>query len=405
MLFRQNVSDTGQDNQFILLLVTAGSAALFFLVMLAGLRRSHVRYPSAVVSSLEPSPLQSQKLPIHTIKEVKESKTEAEVKEKRSEAKGGKVESKERKVEAKEEKAEAKEPVVTGIRGGAGAALVRADGLANVWEALYDGANPCEVFLDVFREAKQLYDNESRFPYTESKLGGEFGFFSWARHKGVRAGFEERFQQCLPANVNESMKVAIQLLTDKGSLWDLARSNTHSFNNYFLRLLRVRNIKIYREVVEAVYKVKFIEGSIVLYRRDSRAPFDIFHEGFKLKNSPNRPEARKLHYVNPVTRDYGISFSKYDPPLRFGNFVYTIVLPKNHNLLLVDIVGSPRNLLQLTSERIRLGEVNSLDNIPACYIQHCIEKRPGHADHRTINPHFSSETVLTPRSFRYRGCY
>lgn len=271
-----------------------------------------------------------------------------------------------------------------------------------------DRANLLTLQLS-FREAKDIFSSENRRPYGKSKLGGTFGLFSPFRHNSFpteAAKTEEKLSTC--TSIDEAKDHIINLLKNEGSLWDFNKGFNHSFNNYLLTSLRYKNTSAYREIIERTYGVAFVTGKIILYRRDTRDVMTIFKEGFQLKVSCNSYWARKLNYANPATYSYGVSFSKKIPPTHYGasGFYYCIDLPENHNLLLVDIVKSPRNAGKLTQYHLNLEEVNSLDDIPAAFVRSCISQNTiGFFQTERKNENFSPTTQIRQQDRSFRGCY
>lgn len=260
-------------------------------------------------------------------------------------------------------------------------------------------------------EANSIYKKETRLPYTQSKLVGQFGFLSMFRHD--TAAGDDFNKAIINFNTeNPAKQYVIRYLQTYGSLWDAQKGFNHSFANYFLTCLRHENIDAYRDIVGKAYGVKFISGEILLYRRDTRLHNVIFREGFELKESYNTYDTRKSNYAETVTMSYGVSLSKKIPPKGYGdpNGYYIIKLGEKHNFLLIDIVESPRNKHKLTPERINLQEVNSLDNIPPEAIAAHIDTSKRFfffvpMSIKTENKRFAENIIHDPKRHKKMGCY
>lgn len=256
------------------------------------------------------------------------------------------------------------------------------------------------ILIAAYHDAKETYCSEDRAPYGESKLGGRFGLFSWLRHKEPPPKeFEEKLNTC--SSDAEAEFLIFDLLRKRGSLWDHYKSNNHSFTNYFLTYLRRQGVDDYRRIVGAAYGVAFIEGKVVLYRRDTRDCNVIFRDGFKLKDDWNSYSTRKYRYVRPVTEAYGVSLAKKIPPSRFGDGYFVMCFPEGHDFLLGDIVKSPVNRTMLDEERISLEEVNAFDDIP----NWCIREWVGEDGRVVKNAAFSPVKKVECDRLVFRGCY
>jgi len=280
-------------------------------------------------------------------------------------------------------------------------------------------ANSLLTIQSAFSEAKTIYSSEIRIPFSKSKLGGKFGLFSALRHNKLskEAVIAEKALFICKDNAKAKNHI-IKLLKDKGSLWDMWESENHSFNNYLLTCLRYHNINGYREIVGNIYGITFISGEITLYRRDSRYPSAIFKDGFRLREQSNTDSTRKIHYANPTTYSYGVSFSKKIPPScynhdTFGESYYTVYLPPDHDFLLIDITKSPRNQQNLTQHQRDLEEVNSMDDIPAAFVKSYISKYRATFLPKTNkdgvfigqNENFAPTTQIRRQDRSFRGCY
>ena len=267
--------------------------------------------------------------------------------------------------------------------------------------------------IDAFGAAKILYSEESkrnRPSSTISTLGIKFGYFSRLRYrKGSKLSkIEEEIEGKLRPAIEENKQLdykkikneLIKTLICRGSLWD-GKSTNHLFTNYFLLCLRRVNINGYRKLVGEAYGISFISEEIKLNRRDQRATDIIYREGFQLQEADNLPSTRKSCYASLITGSHGISLSKVSPPEQYGHFFYEVNLPKDHDLLLIDILASPRNQGLATEDRLLLQEVNSLDDIPYQYVRCCWI-----ANNKvwTFNTGFSSNNI-GPISRPARGCY
>ena len=261
-------------------------------------------------------------------------------------------------------------------------------------------------FQNAAKKACEIYNNETRIPFTKSKLAGLFGFFSFARHSTEDGNNFVKEIKSLERTA-PMYRFIVETLKLNGSLWDQNKGHNHSFNNYFLTCLRQENIVAYREVISNAYGITFITSGITLYRRDTRSKDIIFDEGFQLKKGENDYSTRKNKYTEPVTYAFGVSFSKTIPPTGYGNRneYYVVALSDNHNFLLVDIVNSPCNKRKLTPYQMGLQEVNSLDAIPSQAVQHLVTQTPhGFYSYAiTQNPKFSSHARVDESN--KMGCY
>ncbi len=252
-------------------------------------------------------------------------------------------------------------------------------------------------------EANFIYKHEDRKYGAVSVIGGKFGWFSAKRHKEEDVG--DIFLRDLKKHKESkiSVKFIMNKLTKEGSLWSYYKGYHHSFNNYFLYCLRYENIEAYRKIIGDVYYIKFISGSITLYRRDTRNEKTIFDQGFMLKSSANDSTLCKAYYAKPITNSCGISFSKEIPSTlsffyNFGDpdFYYEIQLSDKQNFLLIDIDNSPRNKGKVEG----LKEVNSMDNIPVTAIYKKVSITTG----TMFNSKFSEHAKLEDSPVIHKGC-
>lgn len=266
-----------------------------------------------------------------------------------------------------------------------------------------------------FLEAKNIYLDENRVPWTKSKLGGRFGLFSAFLHSRNPPIIQEMEAKLSEHKNNDDNYKIINYVTstlkEEGSLWDPSKGYSHSFNNYFLTCLRYTNIHSYRYIVGNNYGIKFISDAITLYRRDTRMVDVIFKEGFQLKESWNKFSERKMNYVNPITLSYGVSFAKKIPPNHYGNssFYYVVELPPNHDFLIVDIANNPCNSNKLGWYQRRLEEVNSLDDVPPAFVKSCVTEkgtfRLSFFSEIKYNKNYAPVTKIPRESRSFHGCY
>jgi len=252
--------------------------------------------------------------------------------------------------------------------------------------------------------AKTDWYSEIKLPGAVSATGVKYGMFSFIRHNRFTVDIDSEIASIRNANSRQAMETATNALIRKGSLWSKNQSHNHSYANFFLLRTRKDDVVIYKKIVGDAYGYTFApDYPITLYRRDTRPVHQIFAEGFEPKqNSRNLPVTQKSNYANPVSLDYGVSFSKKIPPAHYGNTGYfKVSLPAHHRLLLVDIVKSPRNKYQLTAYHHNLQEVNSIDPIPKQYIESHV-RTTLYGDVVTKNHNYNPNYKVT--SLPPRGC-
>lgn len=250
-----------------------------------------------------------------------------------------------------------------------------------------------------YTQAKETYESEKRTPFSKSKLGGQFGLFSYFRHGKCPLEFEQSLAKSNDAK--EAELACIRYLRIKGSLWDTNESNVHSFSNYFLTKLRAESLTAYKSVVGSAYGIHFIsDDAIELFRNDTRDSQTIFSEGFDLSSWANSYGSRRYACAEIPTYQSGISTSKTSAGLAiYGQNQYRIKLPQGHSLLAIDLSKSSRN----AKSRLKSLEVNFIDPIPSRYIFSCkTEER--YRSSEAINPNFSGDPDISKTVLKPRGC-
>lgn len=255
-----------------------------------------------------------------------------------------------------------------------------------------------------------------------------------------------------------AIKFLINHIKDSPSLCKpdsiISSANQQAYLNYFLLALRRTDVTLYKKIVGKAFGYKFLSNSAhTLYRRDQRNSDTIFHKGgFQLldddgifSSNPNGPSTSKTNHTaqnhsslwtnkhgvstakiipflwygrqDPDKKNYSKKTGKYDKPDRY----YVIKLPKNHNLLLVDVIGSECNRANLNKlkkdfpedakKREELREVNSWDPIPPRYIyarvkDHTFFNSTIRGKVNKVNDCYESSYSVNPRiDLSPRGCY
>lgn len=213
------------------------------------------------------------------------------------------------------------------------------------------------ILLRTYKHAVDILKEDTYFPWNQSRSNGATnGILSFI----TRDVADERFYQTLKQarDDTDAENIMVSYFKNSPNLFN-RNNNPEHFSNHFLCRLSERDLNLFRKIVMEGRGIKLVMGAITLYRRDTRNCDTIFTEGFKLRERENTIAGSKYQATEPVTYGKGISTSDTIPPAGYGNRgYYTIKIPKNHSLAIIDIVNSVKNKDRLTQYQKDLREFN-----------------------------------------------